>query len=162
MALTPETLTRHELIGLHMCVADAPNPDLVGISGRIVSETMQTVVVETQGETKQVQKQDSTFEFCLPVESSGGQYRHTNTDEAAGDRKVPGSSSKLGSETAGEAEQKHPRQSAPSADASQNASAASLVGRDECEGGVYVTVDATTLLSRPAERTEFIGDSKWR
>jgi ribonuclease P protein subunit POP4 len=32
----------------------------------------------------------------------------------------------------------------------------------EGDGVVYVTVDGTTLLSRPALRTEQSGDSKWR
>lgn len=155
MALTPETLTRHELIGLRVRVADAPNPDRIGIAGRIVSETMGTFVVETsEGETKQVQKRGSLCEFRLPVEAPGGATTTTDTDEAAGDRKVPGSSSELGMETAGV----RPRQSVPSA--SVRADAASPDG--ECEDGVYVTVDATTLLSRPAERTEVTGDSKWR
>lgn len=154
MALTPETLTRHELIGLRVRVADAPNPDRIGIAGRIVAETMGTFVVETsEGETKQVQKRGSLCEFRLPIEAPGGATT-TDTDEAAGDRKVPGSSSELGMETAGV----RPRQSVPSA--SVRADAASPDG--ECEDGVYVTVDATTLLSRPAERTEVTGDSKWR
>ncbi|CCC41003.1 ribonuclease P protein component 1 [Haloquadratum walsbyi C23] len=47
MALTPETLTRHELIGLYIAVADAANPDLIGISGRVVDETMQTLHIES-------------------------------------------------------------------------------------------------------------------
>ena len=46
MALTPETLTRHELTGLRVAVADAPNPDLVGIRGRVVGETLRTLRVE--------------------------------------------------------------------------------------------------------------------
>ncbi|MFT4891484.1 MAG: ribonuclease P protein subunit POP4, partial [Halobacteriales archaeon] len=45
MPLTPETLPRHELVGLPVRVADAPNPDLVGIEGRVVRETMRTLVV---------------------------------------------------------------------------------------------------------------------
>ena len=47
MALTPETITRHELIGLHVAVADAANPDLIGIRGRVIAETMQTLKIES-------------------------------------------------------------------------------------------------------------------
>ena len=43
MALTPTTLPRHELVGLEVAVVAASNPDLVGLSGRAVTETTQTI-----------------------------------------------------------------------------------------------------------------------
>lgn len=91
MALTPETLPKHELIGLHVRVAAADNPDLVGIEGRIVGETMRMLRVTSSGtasRVKQVPKQGSTFEFAI-------------TDEPAGSAKEPGTASKRPSETAG-------------------------------------------------------------
>jgi ribonuclease P protein subunit POP4 len=142
MALTPETLTRHELNGLRVAVADAPNPDLVGIAGRIVGETMRTLRVAvggsgSQSRVKQVPKRGSTFEFELPSEGDAPEC----TDEAAGAGKASGTASKLRSETAGRFE-------------------AGQSGR--CQGAAYVTVDGTRLLSRPALRTEKTGDSLWR
>ena len=148
MALTPETLTRHELNGLRVAVADAPNPDLVGTCGRVVGETMRTlrVVVGSddgrdtsveESRVKQVPKRGSTFEFELP---SGGDAPAC-TDEAADAAKASGTASKLRSETAGGFE-------------------AGQSGR--CQGTAYVTVDGTRLLSRPALRTEKRGDSLWR
>jgi len=166
MPRTPETLTRHELIGLPVRVVDAPSADFVGISGRIVSETMKTLVVETAAGDKRVPKAASTFELKLSEESADEQGAGVHTNEAAevaaGDhpaadlsprqsRKDSGSSSKLGTETAGV----RPRQSLPS-ECSANPS------QGGCQGGVYVTVDGSRLLSRPAERTERTGDSKWR
>ena len=151
MAPTPETLTRHELNGLRVAVADAPNPDLVGIAGRIVGETMRTLRVaagsndasgdghDTSAEesrVKQVPKRGSTFEFELPRGDAP-----TCTDEAADAAKASGTASKLRSETAGGFE-------------------AGQSGR--CQGTAYVTVDGTRLLSRPALRTEKRGDSLWR
>ncbi|WP_135821119.1 ribonuclease P protein component 1 [Halostella litorea] len=141
MALTPETLPRHELNGLRVEVVDAPNPDLVGIAGRVVIETMQTLHVEcrpseTDGEEPrvcQVPKRDTTFEFALDVGADA-------TDEAAAPERDAGTASKLGSETAGES----PGQSGSG------------------EGVAYVTVDGTRLLSRPAQRSENTGDSLWR
>ena len=143
MALTPETLTRHELAGLRVAVVDAPNPDLVGIEGRVVRETMRTLCVAGDdapgngpsssadgSRVRQVPKRGSTFEFELP-----------RTDEAAGVAKAPGTASELRSETAGGFE-------------------AGQSGR--CQGAAYVTVDGTRLLSRPALRTEKRGDSLWR
>jgi ribonuclease P protein subunit POP4 len=138
MALTPETLTRHELNGLRVAVADAPNPDLVGTAGRVVGETMRTLRVESdESRVKQVPKRGSTFEFELPF---GGDAPEC-TDEAADAAKASGTASKLRSETAGGST---PGQS----------------GR--CQGAAYVTVDGTRLLSRPALRTEKTGDSLWR
>ena len=84
MALTPETLPRHELNGLRVEVVDTSNPDLVGIAGRIVVETMQTFHIESRvdGESRvrQVPKQGSTFEFVI-------------TDEAAASARTAGTAS---------------------------------------------------------------------
>ena len=84
MALTPETLPRHELNGLRVEVVDASNPDLIGIAGRIVVETMQTFHIESRvnGESRvrQVPKQGSTFEFVI-------------TDEAAASARTAGTAS---------------------------------------------------------------------
>ena len=86
MALTPETLPRHELVGLHVEVVEATNADLVGIEGRVVRETAHTLSIESLAEgdreprVRQVPKAEATFEFAL-------------TDEAAGDRKAPGTAS---------------------------------------------------------------------
>lgn len=77
MALTPETLRRHELIGLPVRVVEASNPTLVGIEGRVVGESMQMLRVETASQVKQVPKQGTMFEFEL-------------TDEAAVHRKGAG------------------------------------------------------------------------
>ena len=64
-ALTAGTLARHELCGLHVRVAEAKNRSLAGIEGRIVRETENTLLVETNGRTKQVPKAGATFEFVL-------------------------------------------------------------------------------------------------
>lgn len=135
MPLTPETLTKHELVGLHVRVASATNPSLEDIEGRVVSETMRTLTVESASRAWQVPKQGTTFEFEL-------------TNEAAVSCKGTGTSSELGSETAGV----RSGQSGPAAGESPR----------NCEGGAYVTVDGTNLLSRPALRTETGGNSKWR
>ncbi|AXG11032.1 ribonuclease P protein component 1 [Haloplanus rubicundus] len=90
MALTPETLTRHELVGLHVRVVESTNPDAVGISGRVVGETMGTLSVEGD-RVWQLPKQGTTFEFALP---------RPRTDEAADAAKASGTTSELPSETA--------------------------------------------------------------
>ena len=170
MPVTPETLTRHELNGLRVEVVDAPNPDLVGISGRVVSETMRTLVVEssagdatvdgTEARARRVPKRDTTFQFALsdaPAARPAGagekarpgtaadphradRAAATHTDEAAGGREAPGTASEPVS-TPGNPE------------------------RARVEAGygtAYVTVDGARLLSRPALRTENAGDTRWR
>ncbi|WP_227374394.1 ribonuclease P protein component 1 [Haladaptatus halobius] len=89
MPLTPETLTKHELVGLRVRVVSATNPDLEAIEGRVVAETMRTLTVESESRARQVPKRGARFEFAL-------------TDEAADSREGSGTASKLGSETAGE------------------------------------------------------------
>ena len=168
MALTPETLTRHELNGLRVAVVDAPNPDLVGIEGRVVVETMRTLHVDVSGSdavavgddaaeerrarVKQVPKGGTTFEFALPCRDE----RPGRTDEAADAAKASGTASKLRSETAGGFE------AGQSGRRAADAAAASRRNAENCEGVAYVTVDGTRLLSRPALRTEKAGDTLWR
>jgi ribonuclease P protein subunit POP4 len=75
MALTAETLARHELVGLDVRVVSAPNPELVGIGGEVVTETTRTLGVETDGQVSHVPKDGATFEWTLPsgevVETAG-------------------------------------------------------------------------------------------
>ncbi len=147
--MTPETLTRHELIGLPVRVVDAASDAHVGIAGRTSMETRNTLVVRTGSGDRRVPKAGTTFEFAVGVEPT------VRTDEAADDCRSSGSTSQLGSDTAGV----RPRQSGPSAAGVTDADAASR--RGECKGVVYVTVDGMRLRDRPAERTER-GVTQWR
>lgn len=70
MALTPETLARHELNGLCVRVVAAANPDLVGIGGRVVSETTKTLSIREGSRVCQVPKSGTTFEFRLTDEAA--------------------------------------------------------------------------------------------
>ena len=178
MALTPETLTRHELNGLSVRVVDAANPDLVGIAGRVVIETMQTLQIDDGTRVRQVPKRGVTLEFALtagePTFTDGGypSVTQSRTDEAAGTRrgpldessvsrrrrKAPGSTFKRESETAGE----FPGQSGSTRSGSPDGDGRTPSRTGDCEDVVYVTVDGAQLLSRPAHRTENAGDSKWR
>ena len=75
--MTPESLVRHELAGLDVEVAESPNPDLVGVAGRVVDETTNTLLVATgeeeeKGEgVKRVPKAAATFRFRLDGETRG-------------------------------------------------------------------------------------------
>ena len=68
--ILPENLSRHELIGLEAKVAEASNPSQIGISGRIIDETMKPFQIENHSQTQMVPKSGTTFEVKLP----GGDY----------------------------------------------------------------------------------------
>jgi ribonuclease P protein subunit POP4 len=135
MSLTPESLPRHELVGLHVRVVEDTDQSRVGIEGRVVRETMQTLLVEPRSTdrasgdnrehadsgVRQVPKAGATFEFRL-------------TDEAAAPDNGAGTAFK------------------PAGGESQTTG----------ESVAYVTVDGVKLLSRPERRSENGVDSKWR
>ena len=151
--ITPDTLVRHELIGLPVRVVDAASDAHVGIAGRVLSETFGTLVVRTASGDKRVPKSGATFEFGIVDAPT------VHTDEAADDGQSSGSASQLGSDTTGV----RPRQSGPSGSTSvvtgDDADPASQ--RGECKDVVYATVDGDRLQYRPAERTER-GVTQWR
>jgi ribonuclease P protein subunit POP4 len=157
MPLTPENLTRHELNGLLVRVADASNPDLVGIEGRVVAETQGTLSVASDSRVRQVPKEGSTFEFAL-------------TDEPAEAGKASGTASKLASETAGVQSGQSGAVSEPRSEARRSSSDGVFEGHSEAhrtsfdgsEGVAYVTVDGARLLSRPELRTENAGETTWQ
>jgi len=64
--LTPENLTRHELIGLDVLVEASTNPSQVGISGRIVDETRNTFLLETGRKVLRISKSNTSLIFTLP------------------------------------------------------------------------------------------------
>jgi ribonuclease P protein subunit POP4 len=65
MPLTPETLVRHELVGLDVEAVDAANADTVGISGSVVMETTEMLTIERADRVWHVPKDDATFVFTL-------------------------------------------------------------------------------------------------
>jgi ribonuclease P protein subunit POP4 len=93
MAMTPETLPRHELVGLDVEVADATDPSTVGIAGTVVAETTRTLAIEGADRVWHVPKAGTTFEFALPaagtvsVAGDGLVARPARRTEATGDSK---------------------------------------------------------------------------
>ncbi len=62
-----ENILRHELIGLECEVVTASNPSQVGIRGKIVDETMKTIVIGS--ERKAVEKKNTVFRVNLGGET---------------------------------------------------------------------------------------------
>ena len=66
MAVKPENLIRHELIGVKVEVVDAHNRGMIGMKGIVVDETKGMVSVKTANGEKKIEKNGSVFRFSLP------------------------------------------------------------------------------------------------
>lgn len=62
--ITPENLARHELVGLKVEIEESPG--FPTISGRVVDETRNTLLIETERGMKRVSKSYTSFIFTLP------------------------------------------------------------------------------------------------
>ena len=63
---TPENLVRHELIGLKVRVVKSLNKKNIGISGKVVDETRNIIVIEkTKGQEVRLAKKHNVFVFSL-------------------------------------------------------------------------------------------------
>lgn len=67
IAITPQNILRHELVGLEVEIIHSLHGDLIGIKGRVVNETRNTLTIEDgEGTEKIIPKGSTTFEFTLP------------------------------------------------------------------------------------------------
>ncbi len=64
--ISPRNILRHELIGLDVWVVEASNPLHRGISGLIIDETRNTLLIRTPCGNRRIQKQYSHFRIILP------------------------------------------------------------------------------------------------
>ncbi len=64
--ISSRNVLRHELIGLDVLVSGAANPGLKGLSGRIIDETRNMLVIETPKGIKRVVKMHSILRVALP------------------------------------------------------------------------------------------------
>lgn len=64
--ITPGNILRHELIGLDVRILRDSNPSNVSISGKVIDESRNTLVIRHSGEAKMIAKKDAVFIFELP------------------------------------------------------------------------------------------------
>ncbi len=64
--ISSQNVLRHELIGLDILVSGAANPKQRGLYGRIIDETKNLLVIETQNGVRRIPKMHSTFQVRLP------------------------------------------------------------------------------------------------
>ena len=65
MRVTPAIL-QHEFIGLDAKVVRSTHPDYVGITGKVIDETRNTLVIRHKNKDKVVVKNTAVFHFTLP------------------------------------------------------------------------------------------------
>ncbi|MEJ5292273.1 MAG: ribonuclease P protein subunit [Candidatus Methanosuratincola sp.] len=70
MNVTPENILYNELIGLRVSVVGSADPSLLGVSGTVVDETANMLVVSPTGTArrKMIPKMTSRFSFFIPEE----------------------------------------------------------------------------------------------
>ena len=58
-------ILRHELIGLQCKVVYSKNKSQIGIAGRVINETRNTITLITTKKTKKIPKKDTIFQVQL-------------------------------------------------------------------------------------------------
>lgn len=64
--ITPQNVFRHEFIGLTAEVVESNHKGFVGIQGKIIDETRNTIRIDTGDKEKVIPKDEVTFLFTLP------------------------------------------------------------------------------------------------
>ncbi len=64
--ITPENIVRHELIGLKVRIAGSSDKEIIGIEGRVIDETRNTLTIDTEDNDRDFVKDQCVFSFMLP------------------------------------------------------------------------------------------------
>ena len=59
--MRPSDVLKYELIGLHIEVADSQNRDLIGLHGKVVEETRNTLTIQANNKEKKLVKAQVTL-----------------------------------------------------------------------------------------------------
>ena len=63
--MNPKDVLKYELIGIDAEIVDAKNKSLIGIKGKIIDETKNTITIETQDTTKKILKEQVTIKMKI-------------------------------------------------------------------------------------------------
>ncbi|MDY6957959.1 MAG: ribonuclease P protein component 1 [Halobacteriota archaeon] len=66
MEITPKNIIHNELFGLYVSVDKSTSSSMVGLSGKVVDESRNMLMIETADGEKKLPKSSSTFKFVLP------------------------------------------------------------------------------------------------
>ncbi len=65
MSITPKTLIYHCLIGLKVKIVQSSNPQYLNLSGKVMDETKNTLIIKINKKEKRIPKKNSVFRFYL-------------------------------------------------------------------------------------------------
>jgi len=65
--MSPQSILRHEVIGLKVRIAKTKNRELVGLAGKVVDETKNTLTISNGSRSMIVPKDTAMFYFHLPT-----------------------------------------------------------------------------------------------
>ena len=65
MGIKPENLVRHELIGLECEIEKSTNKEIIGLKGKVIDETRNTITLETEKGVKNFIKDQCVFIFTM-------------------------------------------------------------------------------------------------
>ena len=65
VSITPENILRHELIGLEVKIADSCNRQIMGMKGKVIDETRNTLIVADEKNKRTIPKDVAVFQFRL-------------------------------------------------------------------------------------------------
>jgi len=64
--LTKENFLIHEFIGLEVEVVSSNSKEMIGIKGKVIDETKNTLEIEGEGKTRILPKKSCILKFMLP------------------------------------------------------------------------------------------------
>ena len=67
--ISKENLTRHEVIGLQVCVLQSSNRTHVGIKGKIIAEKKNMFIISDGNKKRSIPKDSAVYCFSLPDNS---------------------------------------------------------------------------------------------
>jgi ribonuclease P protein subunit POP4 len=65
-SLNAENILKHELIGLDVSVINFHNPSENDVFGKVIDETLNTLVLSKEGKPIRIMKKNAVFTFNLP------------------------------------------------------------------------------------------------
>jgi ribonuclease P protein subunit POP4 len=68
MNLKKDNIHKHELIGLHVKIQDSNDSSCIGIEGRIIDETKNTLIIDSKGRKKIIPKEGLTLTLRMADE----------------------------------------------------------------------------------------------
>ncbi len=68
--ITAENILSHEYMGLQVRVSNSTDKSRIGLTGKVVDETKNVMIIESNGIEKKVPKAEAEFEFTLGKEKA--------------------------------------------------------------------------------------------